>query len=268
MANAWTAEHTASVISEPTASDDKYSRGVVGVRTGSDRFPGAAVLGVEAAWRAGAGMVRYLGPRRVQDAVLPLRPETVFAAGRVQSWVIGSGTDPSDRDAEEAAALGEILRGDVPVVVDAGALDLAVAMTASGIVTPHDREHERLRELLGLGPVGPDREGAAAETARALGAVIVLKGAHTVVSDGAAAWTVTAETSRLATAGTGDVLAATIAALAAQASDAALIEVAAAGAWLHSRAGALAVAARGGGPITALDVAEHLSPAIGGLPRA
>ena len=51
MALEWTAEQAAGVLRMPTASDDKYSRGVLGVRTGSDRYPGAAVLGVEAAHR-------------------------------------------------------------------------------------------------------------------------------------------------------------------------------------------------------------------------
>ncbi|MFX7029414.1 hypothetical protein ABTH93_20975, partial [Acinetobacter baumannii] len=59
------------------------------------------MLGVEAAWRTGTGMVRYIGPSRAQDLVLQRRPETVAADGRVQAWVIGSGTDATERDAEE-----------------------------------------------------------------------------------------------------------------------------------------------------------------------
>ena len=48
----------ASWIAVPEEGDDKYSRGVVGFVTGSPRYPGAAVLGVEAALRTGGGMVR------------------------------------------------------------------------------------------------------------------------------------------------------------------------------------------------------------------
>ncbi len=48
-------------IAVPGDDDDKYSRGVVGFVTGSAQYPGAAVLGVEAAARTGVGMIRYLG---------------------------------------------------------------------------------------------------------------------------------------------------------------------------------------------------------------
>ncbi len=56
------ADRTRLAIRLPRDDDDKYTRGVLGVRTGSDRYPGAAVLGVEAAARTGVGMIRYLGP--------------------------------------------------------------------------------------------------------------------------------------------------------------------------------------------------------------
>ncbi len=54
----------AAQIAVPGQDDDKYTRGVLGVITGSTLYPGAAVLGVEAALRTGVGMVRYLGPER------------------------------------------------------------------------------------------------------------------------------------------------------------------------------------------------------------
>src|SRR5690606_37804109 len=76
MTRSWTMEDTARALRRPTAADDKYSRGVLGVRTGSDAYPGAAVLGVEAAGRTGLGMVRYVGPARPTALVLARRPET------------------------------------------------------------------------------------------------------------------------------------------------------------------------------------------------
>src|SRR5690606_40018268 len=112
----------------------KYSRGVVALRTGSAAYPGAAVLGVEAAWRSGAGFVRHVGAERTADAVLARRPETVTGPDvgrtRVGAWVIGSGSDAAACPPEEESALREILAGRVPVVVDAGALDLAPGATA------------------------------------------------------------------------------------------------------------------------------------------
>lgn len=273
----WDGHDAARVLRRPTADDDKYSRGVIGVRTGSTRYPGAAVLGVEAAWRTGTGMVRYLGPQRAQDLVLQRRPETVTADGRVQAWLMGSGTDAAERDAAETAALRGILRGEVPVVVDAGALDLVPDATAPVIVTPHSRELDRLREALGLPQAATDdRERVARETADAFGGVVLSKGAVTVVA-AAGGWTrrVSAGTPWLATAGTGDVLGGVLGALTASAVAAGrtgiddLAACAATAAWVHGRAGALASLSIGGegGPITALDVAEAVPRVISELLR-
>ena len=270
MTRSWTVEDTGRALRRPTADDDKYSRGVLGVRTGSDAYPGAAVLGVEAAWRTGVGMVRYVGPARPTSLVLARRPETVAADGRVQAWLIGSGTDASTRAAGETEALRGILHDTDPVIVDAGALDLALDGTAPRVLTPHSREHARLRTSLGLSPAGDDRARAARETADATGAVLLLKGSVTVVAspDGSAI-EVSAGTPWLATAGTGDVLAGVIGALVAGAAagdrvtDAAsLASLAAAGAWLHGHAARLASADRDGGPVTALDVADALPRAV------
>ncbi len=287
MALEWTAEQAAGVLRMPTASDDKYSRGVLGVRTGSDRYPGAAVLGVEAAHRTGLGMVRYLGDERPTALVLARRPETVSADGRVQAWLIGSGTDASERSAADTAALRELLAGSMPVVVDAGALDLVPGAVAPVVVTPHDRELARLREAAGLpeisltGP-GADREGAAVDTAAALGVTVLLKGSRTVVATPAGrVRAVVSPTAWLAAAGTGDVLGGILGALVAGAAGAAeadtgadgsaaldadtLGALAATAAYVHGHAAAAASAARSGGPITALDAAASVASVIGTL---
>src|SRR6478609_8099555 len=154
MGGSWSSSDVAGVLRRPTASDDKYSRGVLGIRTGSEQYPGAAVLGVEAAWRTGIGMVRYVGAAR--DLVLQRRPETVTQDGRVQAWLIGSGTDASSRRGDDTHALRAILAGDVPVVADAGALDLVAGATAPLVVTPHAREHAKLRAALGLAEIDHD----------------------------------------------------------------------------------------------------------------
>jgi len=66
----WAAADARGWIAVPTADDDKYSRGVLGMVTGSARYPGAAVLGAEAAARTGVGMVRYLGAPHPTEEVL------------------------------------------------------------------------------------------------------------------------------------------------------------------------------------------------------
>jgi len=270
----WSRDDAARFVRVPGAADDKYSRGVVGLRTGSPAYPGAAVLGVEAAWRAGAGFVRYIGAGRAADAVIARRPETVVArhaeGARVGAWVIGSGIDPGARTEGEERELRAILDGGVPVVVDAGALDLAPGSAAPLLLTPHAREFDRLRERLGL-PDDADREAAAGGMAATLGATVLLKGAETLVAaaDGTVI-RVVAGTGWLATAGTGDVLGGVLGALLAANPDSPVGEVAAAGAWLHGHAARIAsgTADEGAGPgrpIVALDVAEALPRALADL---
>ncbi|WP_336500966.1 NAD(P)H-hydrate dehydratase [Microbacterium paraoxydans] len=264
----WSRSDAARFFRAPTAEDDKYSRGVVGVRTGSAAYPGAAVLGVEAAWRAGAGFVRYMGEATAVAAVLARRPETVGGpdAGRtrIDAWVIGSGTDPDDRSEAEARALREIVGGDAPVVIDAGALDLAPTARAPFVATPHGREFARLRERVGI--EASDGLADFRDVSAAIDGVVLRKGARTVLAapDGTLI-AVEAGTGWLATAGTGDVLAGIVAAVIAANPGSPLVESAAAAVWLHGHAARLAAAATGsasGHPIVALDVAEALPRAV------
>lgn len=268
----WSRSDAARFFREPTAEDDKYSRGVVGVRSGSAAYPGAAVLGVEAAWRAGAGFVRYVGAPSAVAAVLARRPETVGGSDagrtRIGAWVIGSGTDPEDRSEAEAEALREVVHGDAPVVIDAGALDLAPAARAPFVVTPHGREFARLRERVGIDTTGDDATDVRRVSA-AIDGVVLRKGALTLLAapDGTLI-AVEAGTGWLATAGTGDVLAGVVAAVIAANPDTPLVESAAAAVWLHGRAARLAAGATAGAPghpIVALDVAEALPLAVADL---
>ncbi len=266
----WTRGDTARLFRAPTVDDDKYARGVVALRTGSPAYPGAAVLGVEAAWRTGAGFVRFVGAERVADAVLARRPETVVGAdagrSRVDAWVIGSGTDPTHRSEAESSALREVLSGTAGVVIDAGALDLAEGTTAPFLVTPHAREFARLQEKLGVSATEEDRAQAARHMAGTLGGTVLLKGARTLIAapDGTVI-AVDAGTGWLATAGTGDVLAGVLGAVLAANPARPIAEVAAAGAWVHGHAGRIAAGMRDGGvghPIVAMDVAEALPYAV------
>lgn len=252
----------------PGADDDKRSMGVLGVVTGSTSYPGAAVLGVEAAWRTGIGYVRLWAPRRVQDLVLARRPETVChaigdASGSVDAWLLGSGQDARERDPALRELLLEALASGAPCVVDAGALDLVRGHAGPAVVTPHAGE---LMRLLGSREKRMDRAAAAARVAAELGAVVVAKGAptHIVAPDGATT-SVAASTHRLATAGTGDVLAGVLGALLAgsaafAADSASLASMAAEAVELHGEAAALAAA--DDRPIAALDVAQQLPRAV------
>ncbi|WP_136708644.1 ADP/ATP-dependent (S)-NAD(P)H-hydrate dehydratase [Agromyces sp. H66] len=272
----WTAGGAAEWIAAPTAGDDKYTRGVLGVLTGSSEYPGAAVLGVEAAHRAGVGMVRYIGPRALRQAVLARRPETVTVAGRVQAWLIGSGIDPGRRSFVLIGDLEHALAERVPVVLDAGALDLVGTHTAPTVITPHARELAKLltiREIPAtVDEVRGDPSGWAERAARELGVVVLLKGAVTHVCDpDGNRRTVTAPTHWLATAGSGDVLGGILGSLAAThhaelATDAeVLTALAATAAWVQGEAARRASAAAGGGPVTALDIAAAVPTVVGAL---
>lgn len=254
--------------------------------TGSDDFPGAAMLSVEGAWRAGVGMVRWIGSDQVAAHVLHRRPETVRGGGRVDAAVVGSGIPAAAaRDDETTTMLTSLLASPAPVVIDAGALDLAARAKGPFIVTPHDRELLEVRIPLGLGvddvevdPLSTRLDGdfrervlAVRETAVALGGVVLLKGADTIVATPGGWWTVVRTgTPWLATAGTGDVLAGAMGAiLAGAAADQPSYDIdveqlgpiAATAAWLHGTAGRIA-AGEPAGPITASDVAAALPDAF------
>ena len=269
----WEAAQARDWIAVPQATDDKYSRGVLGVRTGSTEYPGAAVLGVEAASRTGVGMLRYLGPRRVGALVLQRRPEVVTADGRVQAWLLGSGMDAGSRSAETTKQLQKALRQGVPTLLDAGALDLTGAGTGARVITPHYRE---LAALLGRSEESVTVAEIAAEpgqwsvrAAGLLGVTVLLKGSTThIASPSGIRLTVSGAPAWLATAGSGDVLAGILGALLAtnaariDADADALAALAATAAFVH---GAAAHRASGGGPILALDVAEAVPATIAAL---
>ena len=254
----------------PTESDNKYTHGVLGVVTGSEKYPGAAVLGVEAAHHTGIGMVRYLGPESVTQLVLASRPEIITALGKVDAWLVGSGIDSEAITPAERDVILQAVTSGQPVVMDAGALSFVPQTTSPAIITPHEGELERIL------PQGNDSyEKWAARAASVLVVVVVLKGNKTWIASPADESSetflrsVTSSTTWLSTAGTGDVLAGTIAAVLATQSAARseedpltfhdLAAIAATGVFLHSMA---AGKASEEGPFPALDVAHCLSQSV------
>ncbi|WP_298122233.1 ADP/ATP-dependent (S)-NAD(P)H-hydrate dehydratase [uncultured Aurantimicrobium sp.] len=265
----WGAADAARHIRIPGPQDNKYTHGVLGVVTGSEKYPGAAVLGVEAAHRTGIGMVRFLGEKSSAELVMARRPETVTVSGAVDAWLVGSGMESTPDLNPDLPALAHAILGLQPVVLDAGGLGFLGHVTAPAIITPHEGELERLVPQDGL-----SREKWASSAADQLGVVVVLKGHETLVlspeepSGGRFLVKVTSPTSWLATAGTGDVLAGIIAAIVAThsvkrvPSFQELAELAATGVFLHGKA---AEHAAEGGPFPALDVAESVSLVVSAL---
>ena len=251
----------ARLVPRPGPRDDKYTRGVVGVAAGSSTYPGAGVLSTGAAVHGGAGMVRYAGG--AAEHVRSRWPEAIVTegkpseAGQVQAWVVGPGIGTDDA---AAGLLRDVLGQDVPVLVDADGLtllarepELVRSRTAPTVLTPHDREFERV-----AGPVGADRVGAARRAAAEMGVTMLLKGNATVVAgpDGFAYVNPTG-TPWLATAGSGDVLSGLAGALLAGGVEPAL--AAALAAYLHGLAGSIAA---GGATTSATGVLAALPAAL------
>lgn len=254
-------------------ADNKYSRGVVGFITGSEQYPGAAILGVSAAIRSGVGMVRYLGPAAVANRVLLVRPEIVTQVGSVDSWVLGSGV--SDVAVESLEKIRSLLAKlpSMALVIDAGALALVEPQMFEGslaILTPHLGEAKKLATALGC-PF--DVETAEPEMlskylVESTGATVVLKGHRTLIADIRGVEAQPASPTVLATAGTGDVLAGLLGALCAinaeqiASGQVSLFDVAKVAVAVHSLAAEIASA---GAPIAALDVADAIGKAVAKL---
>ena len=256
------AEDVRALLPVPTPSAHKYTRGVVGVRAGSDRYRGAGVLSVAGAGSGLAGMVRFVpaggsqgapgGGPGVVDLVQAAHPEIVVGEGRVQAWVVGSGGgDDAAEQLRAACADG------VPVVVDADALaEVSGPLDVPAVLTPHAGE---LARMLGVerDDVEADQLAHARRAAETYGAVVLLKNRHTLAAhpDGRVRVT-TVGPPWLATAGAGDVLGGLVGALLA--AGLSPLDAASVGSWLH---GAAAAYAGAGGPLTAPDVARAI-PAV------
>jgi len=242
----------------------------VAVVAGSPGMEGAASLSARGASHGGAGMVRLAvpgseqadgtspqdaGPWPLEAVRLPIgregwAGEVLSVLGRCRALVVGPGLG---RDESTQAELRRLVAASpVPVVADADALaalgDVActrelVAATAGRpvILTPHDGEY---RSLAGH-PPGPDRVAAVRDLAARTGAVVLLKGSLTAVgvppdlvtAGGPDVLLAAAGSSRLATAGTGDVLSGVIGAFVARGAPVPL--AAALAAHVHGRAAGL-----------------------------
>ncbi|HET7689944.1 MAG TPA: NAD(P)H-hydrate epimerase [Nocardioidaceae bacterium] len=237
----------AALLPTPHAHDHKYRRGVVGVRAGSEEYPGAAVLCVAGARTGLVGMVRYVGD--ASDVVRAAHPEVV-GDGQVQAWVVGPG----------GGSLAPLLDAGVPVVVDASALpEVTGPLGVPAVLTPHAGE---LAAMLGVTreEVEAEQLAFARQAAERFDAVVLLKGRHTLVAspDGQVRVT-TVGPAWLATAGAGDVLAGLIGAMLA--AGLTPYDAASVGSWVH---GAAATLVREG-PIVAHEVAAKIPDVIAQL---
>ena len=264
----------------PREEGHKYERGHAVVVSGPSWSTGAARLAARGALRAGAGLVTIASPRdalpvnaatslavmvRLVDG--PLGLTEFLADRRLNALAIGPGLGVGEAT---CALVLAALSGERAVVLDADAITsfaadprrLAAALRDRGgagtVLTPHEGEFSRyfgaLDERMKVG----SKLERARLAAQAAAAVIVLKGADTVVAspDGRAAIAANAP-AYLATAGAGDVLTGMVTGLLAPGMPA--FEAAAAAVWLHGEV------ARAVGPGL---ISEDLPEALPGVYRA
>jgi len=239
------------------AAGHKYSNGDVTVLSGT--LPGAARLACAAARRCGAGMVTLAMEKLVAppEAGLIVRDSPLaelLQDARRKVWVCGPGLGV----AQAGEKLDALIAAKKTILADADALT-ACANTPERlhgvtVITPHAGEFSRV-----FGEIGPDKLTAVRKAAQSCQAVTLLKGPDTVIAapDGRAAINRNAPP-WLATGGTGDVLAGTIASLLAQGMDA--FEAACAGVWLNGEA-----ANRLGQGLIAEDLPQELGRVIAGM---
>ncbi len=237
-------------VPDRSREDHKW-RHAVWLVAGSPGMSGAARLSAASAMRAGAGYVRVSSPG-VESPDVPIEAVTshVPATGwarmvtegvdRFAVVAVGPGLGLEDGTRSEVRELASndgftlVMDGDALTALGAEAGEILAGRRSPTILTPHDGEYER---LVGE-PPGVDRIAAARHLAERCDAVVLLKGSTTVVADpdGQVLLTNTGD-SRLATAGTGDVLTGIISAHLALGAEP--LWAAAAGAHLHGRAASL-----------------------------
>jgi len=269
----WNARDAAKCIIIPSDLDHKYSRGVLGVITGSAQYPGGAVLTTAAASATGLGMIRFHSSSGLAHLVLHSTPSVVVQPGKVTAWLVGSGID-----SKRGSGISTWLRHrwfkllklqSVPTVLDAGALPLAGSLEQPTLITPHVGELAQLLTDRGILVTSEAIEGDpkkwVVQAAQTLGVTVLLKGSITYVANDSLLISLPVATPWLATAGAGDVLAGIIGALVATNSIEILNDnnhlayVGATSAFIHARAAALA---SNGGPINAEAIIEEIPQII------
>ena len=235
----------AQFVPRPGFRDNKYTRGVVDIAAGSDKYPGAGVLCTAGARHSGAGMVR---------SPVAGFPDVVAAAGRTDAYVVGPGLADETRLGQ---AVAQAMAAGRPVVMDAEALPHVAPGPV--VITPHEGEFARL----GFS-IAPDRIAAVRAAAATLQVAVLLKGAVTVVAEpGGQVYVNLHSSPNLATAGSGDVLSGLLGGLLARhfvnrAPDLpTMARLAACAALIHGEAGR-----RAAFPATAVDIADQVRAAV------
>jgi len=279
---------TREIAQLPKRSDDAHKGQVgrvvvIGGCYGDTVMIGAPALAANAAFRAGAGLVRLVVPHELRVSVGVLAPcatmqslptssrDLLQCVDRFKPDVVAIG--PGLGSSLDALVIAEFLAGyGGPIVVDADALNQLATIDSLNlssprriVFTPHPGEAKR---LLGVDvqeasstSVSDARHDLATSLTDRYGCTIVLKGRETIVTNGDRIYTNETGNAGMATGGTGDVLTGLIAGLIGQKMEP--IEAAILGTYLHGLAGDFASEELGRLSMTATDVLDYLPEAFG-----
>jgi ADP-dependent NAD(P)H-hydrate dehydratase / NAD(P)H-hydrate epimerase len=259
----------------------KYQQGHLLLIVGSEQYSGAAILAGLGARATGIGMLSIAVPKSLKPILLNYLPEALIIgcpeteAGTIKSLPeldfskyqsIACGCGLTDRPSK---IVKQILAANCPIVLDADALNIISKLgteaslssrTHPTILTPHIGEFKRLFTKIPT----TNKLAAASAAAQSSGAVILVKGARTIVADDGRSIVIPESTPALARGGSGDVLTGLIGGLIATDSrlDVDLAEVMATAAWWHSQAGILAARERGDLGVDPLILTQYLTSVI------
>jgi ADP-dependent NAD(P)H-hydrate dehydratase / NAD(P)H-hydrate epimerase len=274
-----------SLVPHRGPASTKFTSGQVVIVGGSRGLTGAVCMAAEAAVRAGAGYATVAVPADL-EAIFEVKLTEVMSRGcPSEDGALGPGSGEAALEVCEGAAAAVLgpglgrregslelarnlaLRIEAPILIDAdglnahaGRLESLLGRPGPTVLTPHAGELGRLLER-SSDQIGAHRLAAAKEAARASGAVVLLKGDDTIVTDGERVAINGLSAPALATAGTGDTLSGTIGAFLARGLEP--FAAACAGVIAGTRAGRLAADELGAAEsVVATDVIAQLPAAL------
>jgi ADP-dependent NAD(P)H-hydrate dehydratase len=277
---------TLPILPKRPVESHKGVFGSVLIVGGSRGMAGAPALAGASALRSGAGLVRVATSAEVQPTVASFEPSYMtyplasdadgliqFGSARTDlerllqlSTVLGIGPGLGQSDGIRGLVRWVVESVQVPTVIDADALNALAGQTDAladlrhpVVITPHPGEFARLTGRP-VKEIQADREGHAVALAQADHLTVVLKGANTIVTDGARIYVNTTGNPGMATGGSGDVLTGVIAALLGQKLPA--FEAAQLGVYIHGLAGDIARDQNGEIGMIAGDIVDALADAF------
>jgi ADP-dependent NAD(P)H-hydrate dehydratase / NAD(P)H-hydrate epimerase len=266
----------------------KYKEGHLLLICGSHRYAGGAILTALGARASGVGMLSIAVPEYLKPILVSHLPEALVIGcpetetGAIAQLQLPEKTDLSSFDAiaigpglttDTTPIVQQVINCDRPLLLDADALNILTQIgtiptlqkrQAPTILTPHEGEFKRL--FPNIPHIHQDRVKAVLEAAGQSGAIVLLKGARTVIGNSQGSlWLNPKSTPALARGGSGDVLTGLLGGLLAQAikRQIAIEDIVATASWWHSQAGIIAAQERTELGVDAFTLTQYLIKAIG-----